>query len=40
MTQVREIAAKKLQDMNAVDIEAASRMIIGSATSMGLDVVE
>ncbi|MFY8139262.1 MAG: 50S ribosomal protein L11 [Caulobacter sp.] len=40
MAQVREIAAKKMQDMNAVDIEAASRMIIGSATSMGLDVVE
>ena len=40
MEQVREIAAKKMQDMNAVDIEAASRMIIGSATSMGLDVVE
>ncbi len=40
MTQVREIAAKKMQDLNANDIEAASRMIVGSARSMGLQVVE
>jgi large subunit ribosomal protein L11 len=39
MEQVREIAAKKMQDLNANDIEAASRMIVGSARSMGLDVV-
>ena len=38
MTQVREIAAKKMQDLNANDIEAAARMIVGSARSMGLDV--
>ena len=40
MTQVREIAAKKMQDLNANDVEAASRMIAGSARSMGLEVVE
>jgi large subunit ribosomal protein L11 len=40
MSQVREIAQKKLQDLNAHDIEAASRMIIGSARSMGVEVVE
>jgi large subunit ribosomal protein L11 len=40
MTQVREIAAKKMVDLNANDIEAASRMIVGSARSMGLEVVE
>jgi large subunit ribosomal protein L11 len=40
MTQVREIAAKKMVDLNANDVEAASRMIVGSARSMGLEVVE
>ena len=38
MAQVREIAQKKMQDLNANDIEAAARMIVGSARSMGLDV--
>ncbi|MFA5040220.1 MAG: 50S ribosomal protein L11 [Bdellovibrionales bacterium] len=40
MEQVREIAAKKMPDLNANDIDAACQMIIGSARSMGLDVVE
>jgi large subunit ribosomal protein L11 len=40
MKQVREIAKQKLQDLNAHDIEAASRMIVGSARSMGVEVVE
>ncbi|MBF0169227.1 MAG: 50S ribosomal protein L11 [Alphaproteobacteria bacterium] len=40
MAQVREIAGKKMQDLNCNDVEAASRMIVGSARSMGLDVVE
>jgi len=40
MTQIREIAAKKMQDLNANDVEAASSMIVGSARSMGLKVVE
>src|ERR1700753_2702076 len=30
MEQIREIAAKKMADLNANDIEAASRMIVGS----------
>ncbi len=38
--QVREIAEKKMKDLNAVDIEAAMRMVEGSARSMGLEVVE
>ena len=38
MDQVREIAKAKMKDLNAHDIEAASRMIVGSARSMGLDV--
>ena len=40
MTQVREIAQKKMVDLNANDVEAASSMIVGSARSMGLKVVE
>ncbi|MFA4994627.1 MAG: 50S ribosomal protein L11 [Bdellovibrionales bacterium] len=40
MAQVREIAAKKMVDLNANDVEAASQMIIGSARSMGIKVVE
>ena len=36
--QIREIAEKKLKDLNAYDIDAAARMIAGSARSMGLQV--
>ena len=39
-TQLREIAEKKMKDLNANDIEAAARIIEGSARSMGLRVVE
>lgn len=39
MDQIREIAKLKMQDLNAHDIEAAARMIRGSAQSMGLEVV-
>ena len=38
--QVREIAEKKMQDLNANDLDAASKMIIGSARSMGITVQE
>ena len=38
--QIREIAEKKMADLNANDIDAACRMIAGSARSMGLEVVE
>ena len=37
--QVREIAKTKMVDLNASDIEAASRMIEGTARSMGIEVV-
>jgi len=37
--QCVEIATKKLKDLNAEDLEAAARMIEGSARSMGLTVV-
>ena len=40
MEQCREIAAKKMADLNAHDVDAAARMIAGSARSMGLQVVE
>jgi large subunit ribosomal protein L11 len=39
MEQVREIAEKKMPDLNANSVEAACQMIIGSARSMGLEVV-
>lgn len=39
-TQLREIAEIKMKDMNANDIDAAVRMLAGSAKSMGLTVVE
>jgi len=36
--QVREIAEKKMADLNANDVEAAMKIIEGSARSMGVDV--
>jgi large subunit ribosomal protein L11 len=39
MEQVREIAEKKMADLNANDVDAACKMIIGSARSMGIEVV-
>jgi large subunit ribosomal protein L11 len=38
--QVRDIATKKLKDLNAVNIDAAMKMVEGSARSMGLEVRE
>ncbi len=38
--QVRDIADKKMKDLNAVSIEAAMKMVEGSARSMGLQVVD
>ena len=40
MSQIKEIAQVKMKDLNAHDIDAASRMIRGSALAMGLEVVE
>lgn len=36
--QVREIAEKKLQDLNAHDVDQASKIIEGTARSMGVEV--
>ena len=38
--QVRQIAEHKMVDLNAKDIEGAMQMVIGSARSMGIEVVE
>ena len=38
--QLREIAEVKMKDLNANDIEAATKIIEGSARAMGLQVVE
>ena len=37
--KLREIATVKMKDLNANDVEAAIRMVEGSARSMGLEVV-
>lgn len=39
-SKVREIAELKMKDLNATDIEAAVRMIEGTARSMGIEVVQ
>jgi large subunit ribosomal protein L11 len=39
-SKVREIADIKMKDLNAASIEAAMRMIEGTARSMGIDIVE
>ena len=39
-TQLREIAEKKMKDLNANDLDAASRIIEGSARAIGIQVVE
>ena len=39
-TQLREIAELKMPDLNANDVDAAAKIIAGSARSMGLEVVE
>ena len=38
--QIREIAEIKMKDLNAHDIEAAMRMIEGTARNMGIEVVD
>ena len=38
--QLEEVASQKMPDLNAVDMDAAVRIIAGSARSMGLDVEE
>ena len=37
--QLRQIAEKKMKDLNASDIDAAAKIIAGTARSMGVEVV-
>ena len=39
-SKVREIAELKMPDLNAASVEAAMRMIEGTARSMGIEIVE
>ena len=38
--KAREIAESKMEDLNAADVEAAMRMIEGTARSMGITIVD
>lgn len=38
--QVLEIAKAKMEDLNAIDLEAAGRMVAGTARSMGIEVLD
>ncbi len=37
-TQVEQIANEKLKDLNAYDVKMASRIVAGTARSMGIEV--
>ncbi|PIQ69572.1 MAG: 50S ribosomal protein L11 [Candidatus Tagabacteria bacterium CG_4_10_14_0_2_um_filter_40_13] len=38
--QIRQIAERKMEDLNANDIDAAEKIIAGTARSMGIEIVE
>ncbi|MBR1945672.1 MAG: 50S ribosomal protein L11, partial [Alphaproteobacteria bacterium] len=38
--QVKEIAEKKMPDLNCSTVESAMNMVMGQARSMGIEVVE
>ncbi len=38
--KIQEIAQKKMPDLNTIDLEAAMRMVAGTARSMGVEVVD
>jgi len=40
MAQVREVAKQKMVDLNCYELDEASRIIAGSARSMGLEIVD
>jgi len=40
MEQVREIAKKKMPDLNTKNLDSACQMVIGTARSMGIDIVK
>ena len=38
--KLQEIAEQKLEDLNAVDIDAAKKIVAGSARSMGVEIID
>lgn len=40
VSKVRAIAEEKMEDLNAASVEAAMRMIEGTARSMGIEIIE
>jgi large subunit ribosomal protein L11 len=40
MAQVEQIAQNKMPDLNTKDLEAAKRSVIGTAKSMGVEIIE
>ncbi len=40
MAQVREIAERKLKELNAYDVEGAEKIVVGTARSMGVEIVD
>jgi large subunit ribosomal protein L11 len=38
-SKARKIAEEKMQDMNAVDVEMATNMVLGTARSMGIELI-
>ena len=38
--QVRQIAEQKMDDLNAKDVQGAMAMVVGSARSIGIEVVD
>ena len=39
-SQARKIAEEKIQDMNANDLDAAANIVLGTARSMGIDLID
>jgi len=39
MAQVEEIAKNKIEDLNTKDLEAAKRSVMGTAKSMGVEII-
>ena len=39
-SEARKIAERKMQDMNAVDLEMATNIVLGTARSMGIDLIQ
>jgi large subunit ribosomal protein L11 len=39
-SQAKKIAEDKIQDMNANDVDAATNIVLGTARSMGIDLIE